>query len=212
MKIFATWSRPVAVSLLLHAILIMLLTHQFSNSGPNGNQTQTISVELLSQTPAPANKKRVQKERTILALKAPDESVTKEQEPVADYTQAEPETTSSTQEQTSPQPDSVSADNQPPGLHIQPLDKLSRQPAFLRKIEPVYPGSERRAGSQAQVIAEVTIDESGKVKNIKIVKSAGTDFDNAVIEALNKSMFTPGYINREAVAVRVLIPFRFNLK
>ena len=72
--------------------------------------------------------------------------------------------------------------------------------------------AERRAGSQAQVIAEVTIDESGRVKNIKIVKSAGTDFDNAVIEALNKSMFTPGFINREAVAVRVLIPFRFNLK
>jgi outer membrane biosynthesis protein TonB len=43
------------------------------------------------------------------------------------------------------------------------------------------------------------------------VNSAGKNFDEAVMEALKKSMFVPGYIDREAVAVRVLVPFRFNL-
>jgi protein TonB len=94
---------------------------------------------------------------------------------------------------------------------IYPLSKLTRPPSFLRKIEPDYPAAERRAGSQASVLAEVTIDDKGNVLGVRIVKSAGKFFDDAVMDALKKSMFVPGYIDKEAVAVRVLVPFRFNL-
>jgi TonB family protein len=81
----------------------------------------------------------------------------------------------------------------------------------LRKIEPLYPASERRAGIQASVLAEVTIDMQGHVQDVKIITSAGAAFDAAVIEALRKSSFTPGYISDIAVPVRFQVPFRFNL-
>jgi len=211
MNIFANWSLPVAVSLLLHAMLIALVSYQPSSTSQNNN-LQTISVELQGLAAAPQSKPPLQKEKSILALKPLKEPATKEAIPLVDTVQAEPTSTAPLPEPAPPQSDSPAAGQQQPGLNLQPLSKLTRQPAFLQKIEPVYPGSEQRAGSQAQVIAEVTIDENGKVQRVKIVKSAGIHFDNAVIEALNKSMFTPGYINREAVAVRVLVPFRFNLK
>ncbi len=62
------------------------------------------------------------------------------------------------------------------------------------------------------MLAEVTIDNKGSVVEVKIMKSAGNAFDTAVTEALKKSVFMPGYIGKEAVAVRVLVPFRFNLR
>lgn len=216
MKIFANWSLPVAVSLLLHAILIALLGYPFANSGLPNSPPQTISVELLAQSPMAETKARIQKAKPILALKPLRQSAIDEQVAVPDPVPPEPvpvETkTATSQAQVSPQPDSPATENRQPALNVQPLGKLTRPPALLKKIEPVYPGSEQRAGSQAQVIAEVTIDEKGMVHSIKIVKSAGMQFDNAVIEALNKSLFSPGYIDSEAVAVRVLVPFRFNLK
>lgn len=213
MNIFTKWLLPVTVSLLLHAILIALVSHQLTNTSQHNNPLQAISVELQGLAPAPQSKPRIRKEKPVLAVKPLQEYHRKEQIPVVGSVQSEQESTTTIQEQTTPpQPDSTATASQQPGLNLQPLSKLTRQPAFLQKIEPVYPGSEQRAGSQAQVIAELTIDTNGKVQRVNIVKSAGIHFDNAVIEALNKSMFTPGYINREAVAVRVLVPFRFNLK
>lgn len=213
MKIFANWSLPVAVSLLLHAILIALLGDPFANSGLPSSPPQTISVELLAQSPMAETKARPQQAKPILALK---QSVTAELAAVPAPVPPDPvplaTKTATSQQQAPTQSSSPAAENRQPALNVQPLGKLTRPPALLRKIEPVYPGSEQRAGSQAQVIAEVTIDENGLVHSIKIVKSAGMQFDNAVIEALNKSLFSPGYIDSEAVAVRVLVPFRFNLK
>ncbi|HUX92030.1 MAG TPA: TonB family protein [Gallionellaceae bacterium] len=209
MKTFAAWSPPVAASLLLHAILIVLVTHQLSNTDPNKKLLQTISVELQGQAPVPDIKPSTQKTATLVKPRA--DAISEEQKAADDSVPAE--TNITPQEQTPPQPASAAAtQQQQPALNVQPLSTLTRPPAFLRKIEPVYPGSERRAGSQAQVIAEVTIDQNGTVVGVKIVKSAGMHFDNAVTEALHKSMFTPGYIDKESVAVRVLVPFRFNLK
>lgn len=210
MKTFAAWSPPVATSLLLHAILIVLVTHQLSNTDPNKKLPQTISVELQGQAPAPEIKPSIQKAAT--QVKPRPDAISEEQKAADDSVPAEANITTNKQEQTDPQPASPAAAQQQTALNVQPLSTLTRPPAFLRKIEPVYPGAERRAGSQAQVIAEVTIDQHGTVVGVKIVKSAGMHFDNAVTEALNKSMFTPGYIDNESVAVRVLVPFRFNLK
>lgn len=99
----------------------------------------------------------------------------------------------------------------PPPEESQPLARLTRLPRFSKKIEAIYPASERRAGIQASVLAEIAIDAQGNIQEVRIVKSAGAAFDAAVIEALKKSLFTPGYIDDKAVPVRFQIPFRFNL-
>jgi TonB family protein len=214
MKLLNTWTLPVAVSLLLHTGLLVLVIYKFPATSPATNQSQAITVELSRADSTPANKPRL---HTVSpkVFKKPVQDDDKNRTPFVLNPAAEVALTAPTQ------PVEMSADRQPANLAaesqqsrsgIQPISKLTRLPSFLQKIEPVYPRSEQRAGSQAYVLAEVTIDEKGIVQGVKIIKSAGVAFDNAVIEALRKSIFVPGYIGQEAVAVRVLVPIRFNLR
>lgn len=207
MDSYTTWIPPVAVSLLLHAALIALTTYQFSSTRSGTTREQTITVTLLGQVPPSASKPRIQ------AVKPVQKTTMPQPAPIVNAVPQEPPTAMATTEQTSPvkQDTDNATETGQPGLTIQPLGKLTRPPAFLRRIEPVYPVAEQRAGSQANVLTEVTIDENGKVREVRIAKSAGKYFDDAVIEALKKSVFVPGYIDKEAVAVKVFVPFRFNL-
>ncbi len=94
---------------------------------------------------------------------------------------------------------------------IESISSLTRIPTPMRKIQAAYPASERRAGIQSYVLAEVIINAQGIVQDVHILKSGGSAFDTSVIDSLNKTVFTPGYIGDNAVSVRILIPFRFNL-
>lgn len=208
MKTITTWTPPVAVSLLLHATVLVLVVSQMSAPPTEKKQLQTITVELLGQAPVSASKPQVQASKPVIPVQPAQEpaavvsNVTQDiQANVAIPEKAIP---------SSQESNSVTA-SQTSAMAVYPLSKLTRPPSFLRKIEPDYPAAERRAGSQASVLAEVTIDDKGNVLGVRIVKSAGKFFDDAVMDALKKSMFVPGYIDKEAVAVRVLVPFRFNL-
>jgi protein TonB len=94
---------------------------------------------------------------------------------------------------------------------IENISSLTRIPGPLKKIEATYPVSERRAGIQSYVLAEVIINPQGVVQEVNILKSGGKAFDSTVIDALKKTVFTPGYIGDNAVSVRISIPFRFSL-
>jgi len=95
---------------------------------------------------------------------------------------------------------------------IQPLHRLTRLPQFLRRIEPVYPEGERTMGREASVLVEVVIDTRGRILEATILKSAGGNFDAAVLQALDQSLFAPGYIDDKEVVVRFQIPFVFRLR
>lgn len=91
------------------------------------------------------------------------------------------------------------------------LHKLSRMPGFALKVSPSYPEDEHDSGKEASVLVELLISHIGEIHEIKIIKSGGTAFDEAVLTALRQSRFIPGYVKHEAVAVRIQIPFRFQL-
>ena len=206
MQKLSAWALPVAVSLLLHTLAIVLVNYQLSSSSTVIKQVQTINVGFLEQI-SPSEKKPQPKKNNPPVKPAP--------EPVP-ITPVKPEIKETSTEtapivETRPTPETP-ASSQLSGLNVQPLSKLTRPPAFLHKIDPVYPVAEQRAGSQANVLAEVTIDDKGNVREVRIIKSAGENFDNAVREALLRSAFVPGYIDKQAVAVRVIVPFRFNLR
>lgn len=211
MKIFSTWTPPVAVSLLLHAALLGLVTYRMSVSGPDKSQPQSLTVVLLGQTTMSASRSPAQVSKPVISTQSTQETAQAEAVPIVNAIPQESQTTAASAEKQSNSSQETNSVTGPPTLVIHSLSKLTRPPSYLHKIEPVYPIAEQRAGSQANVLAEVTIDDRGNVLGVRIVKSAGKHFDEAVIEALKKSMFVPGYINREAVAVRVLVPFRFNL-
>lgn len=213
MKTLTTWTLPVAVSLLFHAALLVLVAYRMSATPPDASQPQTITVELLAQTSMSDSKPQVQAAKLVLPVQSIQEPARQEPVSVVNPVPQDSQTNAATPEKISSSSQEINSvtETQPSAMVVHPLSKLTRLPAFLHKIEPVYPVAERRAGSQANVLAEVTIDDKGNVLGVRIVKSAGKHFDEAVIEALKKSMFVPGYIDREAVTVRVLVPFRFNL-
>lgn len=99
-----------------------------------------------------------------------------------------------------------------PEPDYQPLYSLSALPSFVRQVSPKYPEHARFAGKEAKVLAEVSIDVSGSVRSVRIIESSGEEFDQAVIDAIGKSLFTPGYQRGRPVAVRVQIPYSFKLR
>lgn len=209
MQKLTTWAPPVAVSLLLHTLAIVLVSYQLSTSSTVIKQVQTINVGFLEQI-APREKNSEPKKNNPPVKPVPEIVPIEQVKPVKQEIKETPTETAPIVE-TRPTPETP-ATSLASGVNVQPLSKLTRPPAFLHKIDPVYPVAEQRAGSQANVLAEVTIDDKGNVREVRIIKSAGENFDNAVREALLNSAFVPGYIDKQAVAVRVIVPFRFNLR
>jgi TonB family protein len=218
-KTFTTWAPPVASSLLLHTALLTLIFFRLSVSNPVpvevvNQPVQSLSVQLniatvrLNSKPLPPkNTPLIEPKPVVIATPAESPIIVPEVIPEKN----EPEITPSVDRQpiTPDLPPTITSNAS--SQTIYPLSKLSRAPGYSNKIEPVYPNAEKHSGSQATVQAEVTIDEKGNVTEVRIVKSAGIYFDNAVIEALNKSHFKPGYLNQDPVASRVIVPFRFKL-
>lgn len=101
---------------------------------------------------------------------------------------------------------------QQPQTVYHPFHKVTRMPYFKTQVKPVYPASERAVGSQARVLVEVFINQYGGVDDVKIVKSGGRFFDEAVIKAVKTSSFDPAYIEGKPVAVQVQIPYLFKLE
>ena len=92
-----------------------------------------------------------------------------------------------------------------------PVYELSTAPSFKKKVEPKYPEEARRAGVEGTVQLEVLIDEEGKVRKIRVLKTPGFGLDRAAITAASESRFHPGVIGGKAVPVKIKIPYRFVL-
>ncbi len=94
-----------------------------------------------------------------------------------------------------------------------PFFKVARLPEFIIKVKPVYPVLAKTREVESEVITEVYIDSKGVVRKVIILKSGGEEFDQSVMEALDKCKFRPA-ISKEgqSVPVRVRIPFKFELE
>jgi TonB family protein len=80
------------------------------------------------------------------------------------------------------------------------------------QVKPRYPESARRAGAQGVTLLRIRVLESGRVGQVLIEKSAGyRDLDFAATEAVKKWLFEPARRGKEAVAVWVLLPVKFEL-
>jgi TonB family protein len=183
----------VLLAVLGHIFTLLFFLSDPPSPGPVHHQEINISLEASLSDSIPAA-------RTIPEAKPHQPEALETPLPVQDSPAAE----------AAPPPVTAPAAAAPP-QESQPLSSLTRLPRFSKKIDAIYPATERRAGIQASVLAEIAIDAQGNIQEVRIVKSAGAAFDTAVIEALKKSQFTPGYIDDKAVPVRFQVPFRFNL-
>ena len=93
-----------------------------------------------------------------------------------------------------------------------PLFKLTSIPRFQKQISPGYPEQMRRLGREGKVELELLIDSDGSIYEVKVVKSAGTLFDKAALDAVKDAKLTPARIGIENVAVKLQIPIVFKLR
>lgn len=85
-------------------------------------------------------------------------------------------------------------------------------PLFKYREVPRYPAAARRRGEEGKVLLRLTIDERGKLVQVEVVESSGTDFAEAAVEAVKRSRFLPAQRNNTPIMSMALLPIRFELK
>lgn len=93
-----------------------------------------------------------------------------------------------------------------------PFYQVENLPTFKARSVPVYPERARKLGRTSQVLLEAYIDSQGLVQRVVVLKSGGNSFDQAAIAALKQSTFVPAMIMGKAVAVKIRVPYVFELK
>ncbi|MEZ7196712.1 energy transducer TonB, partial [Pseudodesulfovibrio karagichevae] len=89
---------------------------------------------------------------------------------------------------------------------------FDRPPRVLTRLDPYYPASARRTGTQGHVLVRVLVDEYGRVREAEVVESepAGV-FDDEALKSVRGWTFSPATRLGRPVAVRIDIPIRFRL-
>lgn len=88
----------------------------------------------------------------------------------------------------------------------QPIGGLA---AIQNKI--VYPIAAKRLGIEGKVLIQAIIDENGNVAKAKVIKGIGSGCDEAALDAVKSSKFTPGKQRGKNVRVQITIPIVFKL-
>lgn len=91
-----------------------------------------------------------------------------------------------------------------PGGDIKP-------PTRLAGIAPVYPTLAKQSRIEGNVILEATIDETGAVRDVRVLRSIPL-LDRAAIDAVSQWRYTPTKLNGVAVPVILTVTVVFQLK
>ena len=176
--------------------------------------TETPTVTTLTQTTLLTGN---------LTLNAPQSSLSEIEYPIAVSVGTKPVFTSSVNlfphrvERKSDVPvadsDNLQIDAIP--LNLPTINEPTQNATFLKKVDPVYPESARSTHQEGLVVLEATIGVDGKAQNIRVVeviKISGLGCEEAAIQALKSSSFTPAMQGKVTVSQRLRIPYRFSLK
>ncbi len=93
---------------------------------------------------------------------------------------------------------------------LEQAPRLLRQPSKL-DLRALYPEAARREGVEANVKVVLLVDESGAVREARIVEGGGAGFDAAVQQLARMLSFSPGTRAGSPVAVRYAWTFKFRL-
>ena len=106
---------------------------------------------------------------------------------------------------------SVPAAPEPEEKVFLPFYRVEKRPAFLYKAPLQYPIQAKRQRIEGVVIVEVDIDENGSIFALRVAKEEGFGLDEAAIDMLRQSRFSPAIIDGRPVAVRMRFTIEFKL-
>lgn len=81
--------------------------------------------------------------------------------------------------------------------------------AIYKFIE--YPDIAKRAGVEGKVYVLAFINEQGSVDDVKVVKGIGAGCDEATIEAVRKTKFSPGKSAGKSAKIKMSLQIEFKL-
>ncbi len=84
-----------------------------------------------------------------------------------------------------------------------------RLPSLIRFATPSYPEAARMAKLEGEVKLRVQISPEGKPIQVRIIDSTNPQFNEAAIEAIMKSEFSPGMMPKGPVTSWITIPIHF---
>jgi periplasmic protein TonB len=88
---------------------------------------------------------------------------------------------------------------------------ISERPQVLAEIKAEYPPDALRMGIEGKVLTRLLLDETGKVRQVRVIKPAGHGFDERAVEALKKYKFSPARTS-DGKAVPTTIPFLYTFE
>jgi protein TonB len=101
----------------------------------------------------------------------------------------------------------------PPPAVIKPMPVGGniKAPARLSYADPIYPQIAVAAKIEGMVILEATIDESGVVRDVKVLRSIPM-LDRAAMDAVKRWRYTPTRLNGVAVPILLTVTVTFSLR
>jgi protein TonB len=98
------------------------------------------------------------------------------------------------------------------GAPAKALVRLAR-PLYRKNPPPEYPALARRRHLQGTVVLEVSVSADGTVDELRVGESSGHKvLDRAALRAVGDWLFEPGRRGGERIAMRVMVPVRFDLR
>jgi periplasmic protein TonB len=92
---------------------------------------------------------------------------------------------------------------------VRSVAQVSQLPHFITQVKAVYPEAAKHSSIEGLVVLQVEIDAEGRVMDVQVAQSLGFGCDEAAVEALKQSTFSPAYEDGKPVPVRLRIPYRF---
>ncbi|WP_224361475.1 TonB-dependent receptor domain-containing protein [Hyalangium versicolor] len=90
-----------------------------------------------------------------------------------------------------------------------PAPQLTKAPELLKFVEATYPPEALARGESAEVAFFIDIDETGKVSQAEVTRSAGPEFDAAAREAVLQLEFSPAEVDGKPAPVRIEYVYHF---
>jgi periplasmic protein TonB len=100
----------------------------------------------------------------------------------------------------------IFAQEEKPDVMPEPIGGIE---AIMKNV--VYPESAKEEGVQGKVIVKLIVDEKGNVSSTEVVQSVNKELDNAAVDAIKKTKFTPAMKDSKPVKCEIAIPVMFKL-
>jgi protein TonB len=106
-------------------------------------------------------------------------------------------------------PSSILAPDSAGPLHV---GNGVKSPVVIRRIEPIYPPLAIRARMSGSAVLQCIIDKSGRIRDVRVVTSTFSAFEQPAIDAVQQWLFAPGTLNGQAVDTIFELTVRFQVK